>query len=163
MTIYEKYGGFDFFHKCVYGLYLDMFDHPEIAYHFIGVDLVHLSKLQTQFLVRAIGGPDTYQGGDIKLVHRSMQISTFEFTEIANAFRGVFLKAGVEKADVDVIMNFIASHEGDIVTAKTNFMVRIMRPIYKFCWRYLRFLFSKDSSWLRVGRNLVKGKKSRGG
>lgn len=152
MTIYEKYGGFDFFHRCIYGLYLDMFDHPEIAYHFVGVDLERLSKLQTQFLVRAIGGPDQYQGGPIKEVHLKMKITPFEFNQIAIAFRGVFEKAGVVKEDVDTIMTFIASHQSEIVTAKSNRIDRFMRPIYRFCRRYLRWLFPKDSSWMRAGR-----------
>ena len=49
MTIYEKYSGYEFFHNYIYGLYLDMFDHPEISIKFVGVDIERLSKHQTQF------------------------------------------------------------------------------------------------------------------
>jgi hemoglobin len=76
-SIYAKYGGYDFFHKCIYDLYLDMFDHPEISYHFVGVDIERLSKFQALFLTRAIGGPDVYKGGIIKDVHGHMGITPY--------------------------------------------------------------------------------------
>lgn len=145
MTIYDKYGGFDFFHDCIYGLYLDMFDHPEIAYHFLGVDLERLSRLQAQFLVRAIGGPDLYEGGKIASVHRHMGITPFEFNEIAQAFRGVFLSKGVSEQDTDVIMKFVASFQGQVVTAETSLIDRVMRPFYRFVRKYLRPFFSKKN------------------
>jgi hemoglobin len=139
-TIYDKYGGYDFFHKCIYGLYLEMFDHPEISYHFIGVDIERLSKHQTQFLVRAIGGPVLYEGGPIKEVHALKNISEYEFAEIAKAFRDVFLKHGVQEADVYFIMNFVASFKPQIVTCKVSKMDLFMIPIYRFFKRIVKFL-----------------------
>jgi hemoglobin len=130
-NIYEKYGGYDFFHCCIYDLYLSMFEHPEISYHFVGVDIERLSKHQTQFLVCAIGGPELYQGGPIKEVHQHMQITPYEFKEIAKAFRNVFVQNGVETADVDIIMNFVTSHQFDVVTAKSNPVDRFMKSIYR--------------------------------
>lgn len=53
MTIYEKHGGFDFFHKIIYELYLEFFDHLEISFHFFGVDLLTLSHRQAEFLCEA--------------------------------------------------------------------------------------------------------------
>lgn len=136
VSIYEKYGGFDFFHKCIYGLYLDMFDHPEISYHFIGVDIERLSLHQTQFLVRAIGGPDNYQGRPLWDVHKSKEISDFQFQEIAKAFRQVFIDHGVSSEDADFIMNFVASHKKEVVTKKKTAIDRFMIPIYQFFDRF---------------------------
>ena len=132
VTIYEKYGGYDFFHRCIYGLYLSMFEHPEISYHFIGVDIELLSKLQTQFLVRAIGGPDIYEGRPIKVVHMPKNISDYEFVEIAKAFRQVFIKHGVEQNDVDFIMKFVASFESQVVSVKINRMDKFVLTIIHF-------------------------------
>jgi hemoglobin len=139
-TIYDKYGGHAFFKDCIYSLYLDMFDHPEISYHFVGVDIEILAKHQTEFLIRAIGGPDIYQGRPIKDVHRHLDITAFQFNEIAKAFRQVFLDKGIAPHDVNYIMNFIAGHESDIVTEKTSFIDRIMRPIYRFFKKLKRAL-----------------------
>ncbi|MBC7539402.1 MAG: group 1 truncated hemoglobin [Bacteriovorax sp.] len=140
-AIYDKYGGYNFFHRCIYDLYLEMFDHPEIAYHFVGVNIEKLSRLQTQFLVRAIGGPDLYEGKVIKNVHAHMEITPYEFKEIAKSFRNVFIKNGVEKADVDIIMSFVASHSPDIVTVKTTFISRLMKNIYRWFDRIKKALF----------------------
>lgn len=139
VTIYQKYGGHDFFKDCIYSLYLDMFDHPEISYHFIGVDIEILANHQTQFLIRAIGGPDIYKGRPIRDVHRHLDITHFQFNEIAKAFRKVFLDKGVDPHDVNYIMNFIAGHQSDIVTEKTTWIDQIMRPVYRF----FRKLFKK--------------------
>lgn len=151
-SIYEKYGGYDFFHDSIYGLYLDMFDHPEISYHFLGVDIQRLSRLQTQYLIRAIGGPDQYEGGPIQDVHKHMEITPFQFQEIAKSFRAVFLKKGVSVQDTDFIMQFIAGHEKQIVTAKTSLMDQLMRPIYKFIHKVFGGFLSKSNSWNRSGK-----------
>lgn len=141
VSIYDKYGGWDFFHKCIYGLYLDMFDHPEISYHFVGVDIQLLSKLQTQFLVRAIGGPQVYDGRPIKQIHFPKNISEYEFNEIAKAFHDVFIKHGVSEQDADFIMKFVASFKNDVVTTKLNAVDRFMIPIYNFLKKYFNINF----------------------
>lgn len=140
MNLYEKYGGWDFFHRCIYDLYLDMFDRPEISYHFLGVDIETLSKHQTQFLVRAIGGPKVYQGKPIHEVHMSKEISLYQFKEIASAFKEVFIKNGVSKKDAETIMKFVASFENQVVTCKKSRIDRIMIPIYRF-WKKLKKIF----------------------
>lgn len=151
-SIYEKYGGYDFFHDSIYGLYLDMFDHPEISYHFIGVDIARLSRLQTQYLIRAIGGPDLYEGKPLIEVHKNMAITPFQFQEIAKSFQQVFLNKGVSMEDTTFIMKFVAGHEKEIVTAKSSFMDRLMRPVYKFLHKYFGKFLSKHNSWNRSGK-----------
>jgi len=131
-TIYDKYGGHDFFKDCIYSLYLDMFDHPEISYHFVGVDIQVLSQNQTAYLIRAIGGPDLYKGRPLTEVHKHLDITTYQFKEIAKAFRQVFIDKGVSKEDADVIMKFVSGHEKAIVTRKTSWIDRVMKPIYRF-------------------------------
>lgn len=152
INLYDKYGGYDFYHGCIYGLYLDMFDHPEIAYHFVGVDIERLSHLQCQYLTSAIGGPDIYEGADVKFVHQQMDITPFQFSEIALAFRNVFIEKGITPEDADIIMQFISSHEKTIVTAKTSWIDRIMRPIYRFFKKKFAKYLSKKNSWIRSGK-----------
>lgn len=151
-SIYEKYGGFDFFHDCIYELYVDMFDHPEISYHFLGVNINKLVIAQTHYLIRSIGGPDLYKGRSIKKVHRNMGITEFQFLEIACAFREVFLSKGMAPEDVEIIMKFIASHQKRVVTAKNSPIDNVMRPVYRFVRRYLGKYLSRENSWSRSGK-----------
>jgi hemoglobin len=130
-NLYEKYG-FDKFHYCILQLYLDLYDHPEIAYHFIGVDLKKLALHQAEFLCSHIGGPThMYKGQELSFVHENMDITPFQFREIAKVFKKIFLENDIDKSDVKTIMEFIAQQRKGIVTAKWSFMDFIMIPIYK--------------------------------
>lgn len=134
-TIYDRYGGYNFFHECIYQLYREMYDHPEISYHFVGVDIDVLSKHQTQYLIRNIGGPKIYGGKPIKWVHRNMDITDFQFDEIAKAFAKAFRDKGMAEEDVKTIIKFVASRRQDVVTAEWVLIDKIMAPIY---WTYDR-------------------------
>ncbi len=131
ITIYEKNGGFEFFHKIIYELYLELFDHLEISYHFFGVDMLTLSQRQAEFLCEAIGGPPMYKGGNIAIVHKRMRITEYEFDTVAKRFGEIFKRNGLTDDEVDYIMDFVRSKKSVIVTAKNTPMDRIMRFIYK--------------------------------
>lgn len=140
LTIYEKYGGFDFFHKIIYELYLELFDHLEISYHFFGVDMLELSRRQAEFLCEAIGGPKMYKGGDIAIVHKRLSITEYEFDTVAKRFAEIFQKNGLLDNEVDFIMNFVRSKKSMIVTAKNSPIDRIMRYFYKNIKKLKMFL-----------------------
>lgn len=158
VTLYEKYGGFEFWHECIYGLYLDMFDHPEISFHFLGVDMEWLSRRQAEFLVGHIGGPQLYDGPPIAKVHKYMGVTSFQFDEIAKSFADVFLKKGVSEDDVKEIMTWIASFKSDVVTEKTSLIDQMMIPIYRFMAKNLIGVFGKKNSWVRSGKIFNKAK-----
>lgn len=151
-TLYEKYGGFEFWHECIYGLYLDMFDHPEISYHFLGVDMEWLSRRQAEYLVSHIGGPDLYDGPPISVVHKHMGITPFQFDEIAKSFADVFKKKGVEEKDVIEIMGWISSFKSGVVTEKTSTIDQIMIPVYRFISKNFSKYLGKKNSWIRSGK-----------
>lgn len=78
-----------------------------------------MAKHQTQFLVRAIGGPQIYEGRPIQ---------------------EVFINNGVTQEDADSIMKFVASFEAQVVTRKITTIDRIMIPIYRSLYKIRRFL-----------------------
>lgn len=143
-NIYSKYGGFDFWHDCIYELYLKLLDHPELSYHFINLDIEKLSSLQTQYLVRYIGGPHRYDGRPIQRVYENLDITSFQFEEIVKAFSEVFRSKGVEERDIKSIIRFIKGHKRAIVTAKWNIMDIIMRPIYAlYDWYQIKVVLNR--------------------
>lgn len=139
ITIYEKYGGFDFFHNIIYQLYIELFDHIEISYHFFGVDLQKLSLLQAQFLCEAIGGPKMYQGGNIQVVHKHMKVTEYEFETVLERFEEIFERNGLDKDEVKFIGSFIRSNKAMIVTSKNSLIDRIARFFYKRIFRIEKF------------------------
>lgn len=140
ITIYEKYGGFDFFHKIIYQLYIELFDHLEISYHFFGVDLQKLSLLQAQFLCEAIGGPKMYQGGNIQVVHKHMKVTDYEYETVVKRFEEIFERNGLDKDEVKFIGAFIRSNKNQIVTSKNTWIDRIARYFYKRIFRFKQFM-----------------------
>lgn len=131
ITIYEKYGGFDFFHKIIYELYLELFDHIEISYHFIGVDMIRLSRMRAQYLCEAIGGPPMYEGGNITAVHKDLKVTEYEFDIVAKRFAEIFKQNGLEDDEIKFIMKFIGSKKSVIVTAKNTLIDRIVKYFTK--------------------------------
>lgn len=131
MNIYDKYGGYDFFHKIIYELYLELFDHLEVSYHFIGVDIERLSNLQAQYLCEAIGGPPMYKGRDITKVHKYLRVTDYEFETVAKRFSEIFKSNGLTNDEIEFIMAFIKSKQTCVVTAKNTLIDRVMRFLYK--------------------------------
>ena len=132
MTIYEKYGGYDTIYNAIFDLYEQMCDHPEIAQHFIGVNLERLITLQTQFVSKALGGPVEYKGRPIGRAHAPLHITDFQYDEISKCFTRIFTKHGFENEDLLVIKNLLFDLRKEIVTSKTNILDIIFKPIYKF-------------------------------
>jgi truncated hemoglobin YjbI len=143
ISIYARYGDFVFWHGFIYDLYLELFDHPEVSYHFLGVNLLRLSELQTQFLIEHIGGPKVFEGRSIKKVHRDMDITNYQFQVVAKRFEGVFLDNGISKKDTAVIMKFIAANKKDIVTSDWSPIDCVMMPIYNLFKNLKQALFFK--------------------
>ena len=144
VTIYEKYGGFEFFHKIIYELYLELFDHLEISYHFIGVDIERLSLRQTEFLCEAIGGPKMYKGQEITIVHKFMRVTEYEFETVAKRFAEIFKYNGLSDEEVIFIMTFIGSKKAVIVTSRNTPFDKLMRELYIFIKKIklkIKFLF----------------------
>lgn len=139
ISIYEKYGGFDFFHNIIYQLYIELFDHIEISYHFFGVNLQKLSLLQAQFLCEAIGGPKMYKGGNIQAVHKYMKVTEYEFETVVKRFEEIFEKNGLDKDEVKFIGTFIRSNKAHIVTSKNTWIDRIARYFYKRITKFKTF------------------------
>lgn len=139
ITIYEKYGGFDFFHKIIYELYLELFDRIEISHHFIGVDMIRLSRMQAQYLCEAIGGPPMYQGGNIMAVHKDLKVTEYEFDVVAKRFAEIFKSNGLEEDEIKFIMRFIGSKKSVIVTAKNTLIDRIVKYLTKRIKRFMDF------------------------
>ncbi len=80
-----------------------------------GLDVVHLKKQVTAFIVQATGGPSEYKGRDMKTAHVGMKITAAEFGAIAGDLAATLDKFKVPKAEKDELMAIAASTQKDIV------------------------------------------------
>lgn len=119
-------------YKVVINLYEELCDHPEIAQHFIGVDIERLTKLQTQFVAKALGFNIDYTGRPLKRAHAPLKITPFEYQEVSKIFAKLFVKHGFSEEDSKKVQQLLVQLQPAIVTSKYNLIDLIMKPFYKF-------------------------------
>lgn len=129
-SIYERHGGYNTIYKIVFELYQELCDHPEIAQHFIGIDLERLIKLQTQYVSSALGGEIEYKGRPLYRAHHHMLITPFQYKEVLKTFLGIFKKHGFSDEELKVIKELLENEQAKIVTGKWSLIDSIVKPFY---------------------------------
>ncbi len=79
-----------------------------------------LKKHLTQFLCAATGGPQIYEGRDMKTVHEGMQISEAEFGAIAADLKASLITFNVPEKEQDEVIAIVATTQGSIVEAPAS-------------------------------------------
>jgi hemoglobin len=137
-----KHRDFDFIYAIVVELYKDLCDHPEIAQHFIGIDLDRLIRLQTQFITKSIGGEVLYTGRPLKRAHVNLSITKFQYAIVKQRFLDIFKEKGFIPIELKFIEKLLNETEKVVVTSKFNFLDFILRPFYSLI-NYLEDILRK--------------------
>ena len=116
-TLFDKYGGFDTFSAVVKSFYQKVLDSDQVEHYFHGINMERLMTHQTNFISKVLGGPDRYEGLDMKQAHAKLNITLPDFNEVAELLEEVLEEAGVEAVDVKTILSAVASLQDQIVTA----------------------------------------------
>ena len=74
-----------------------------------------LKKHLTQFICSATGGPQAYEGKDMKTAHEGMQIAESEFGAIAADLRASLTSFNVPQKEQDELIGIVATTQGSIV------------------------------------------------
>lgn len=90
---------------------------PQLAPFFEGVDIDRLREHMSDILSMIIGGPDLYQGRDLKEAHAAYKIRMDDFNRVAAHLAASLSIAGVEDEDVTKIMAEVAKSAPLVVTA----------------------------------------------
>lgn len=114
-TLFDKYGGFDTFSAVVTSFYQKVLGSDQVAHYFSGVKMERLIRHQTNFLSKVLGGPDRYEGRDLKTVHASLNITAPDFNEVADLLEETLVEASVEEDDIATILIAFASFQDEIV------------------------------------------------
>ena len=80
-TLYEKLGGLPAITSVVDKFYDYMLVDPITAPFFTKTDMVKQRARQTQFITLVTGGPNIYEGGDMRTAHKNMAITNEVFDE----------------------------------------------------------------------------------
>ena len=83
----------------------------------------NVARLKTrlvQFLGTATGGPQRYEGEDMRTAHRGMQISSAEFTAFVKGFQASLEHAGVKAKERKELLEIVESARGTVVEERAK-------------------------------------------
>ncbi|MFT7665487.1 MAG: hemoglobin [Planctomycetota bacterium] len=114
-SIYEKIGGAANVSNVVTDFYERLLADKSVSDYFADVDIPELISHQTNFVSRALGGPEIYEGRDLSQAHAGRGITSAIFATVVQHLKDSLLDAGVSEEDTKVVTELVASLEGQIV------------------------------------------------
>ena len=117
-TIFERYGGFAKISRIVSSFYDRVLDSPILEPYFSEVDMRRLIDHQTKFMAQAMGGPASYTNQQLEKVHSHLQITSDAFEEMHALLRETLEDFGVERDDVEAVIDEIVARRNLIVTKR---------------------------------------------
>ena len=117
MSIYEKLGGADALRTAVVTFYDRVVANPELAHYFEQVDLSRLRGHQQSFLISALGGPDYYDGRDLRSAHRGLGVSDGAFDRIVEHLRDSLDVVGVDPNVIAEVLGHVEARRSEVVAS----------------------------------------------
>jgi len=106
MTLYERLGGAPAIQAVVDGMYMKIFNDPDLEDFFRKTDKAHQKQMQAQFLTYALGGASVYHGKNMKDAHKGIGIHNKEFDLVCSHVVNTMKELGVSEE----LINETASH-----------------------------------------------------
>ena len=114
-TLYQRLGGAE----RIAAIIEDAIDrhavNPALAPRFRGKDLPHLKRLGTQFFCAGAGGPQRYEGRDLRAAHAGMNISAEELVATMDDIVAALNAHGAGPGEVSEVVGILYSLKGDVM------------------------------------------------
>jgi hemoglobin len=116
-NLYERLGGQGGIEALVDALLVNIGADNRIKQYFNNLDQVRFKTNNVAFLCEKTGGPCTYTGGEIKRVHKSLQVTSEDFSAMMETIGKTLDEKSVAEADKKELMDLMASFKADIVSS----------------------------------------------
>lgn len=116
MNIYDAIGGEPALVAVVDDFYVRVLADPQLSGFFAGANMPKLKGRQVEFFAAVLGGPDVYQGADMRQVHLGRGISQADFDKVALHLTTALAAAGVPTETIAQIAQAVTPLAGDIVS-----------------------------------------------
>ena len=116
VNIYEAIGGEPALVAVVDDFYDRVLADPQLSGFFAGANLTKLKGKQVEFFATALGGPQVYQGVNMRQAHAGRGISQADFDKVAYHLTNSLAAAGVPGGLVEQIAAAITPLADDIVS-----------------------------------------------
>ena len=118
MSSYESLGGETFLPEAVKIFYEKLRSDPIVGEFFEGADMAKLTTHQRMFLTAALGGPDAYEGRDMRAAHAHLAISDTDFDLFLDHLSETLTELGTEQERIAEVLDALAPLRLEIVTAQ---------------------------------------------
>lgn len=88
---------------------------PLLAARFRGKDMPRLKQLGTQFFCMGSGGPQKYEGRDLRAAHTGMNASEQELVAAIDDFVAALQSQGIGQAEVNEVVGILYSLKGEVL------------------------------------------------
>jgi hemoglobin len=118
MSLFEDLGGDDAIKAALDHFYGKVLADDRISRFFEGIDVDEVKAKQADFLAMAFGGPNRYDGRDLRAAHarpraRGLEDSSFEV--FMGHFRDTLEELGVDRGRVDEVMTIAYTGKDDVL------------------------------------------------
>lgn len=114
-TLYERIGGEPAVSAAVSLFYGKVMGDPELRPFFEGSRIPRLIRRQAQFFTQALGGPEVYQGANMKAAHRKFPIQSKHFQKVVEHLSATLADLKVSKSVSREVLELLAPLASDIV------------------------------------------------
>jgi hemoglobin len=118
MSLYEQLGGSPAIEAALDRFYEKVMADERMRPYFDGTNLAHLKKRQAAFLAMAFGGPNHYQGRDLRTAHaaaRRQGLDEDVFELFMSRFRTTLEELGVAEEHVSDVMTIAYSGKEEVL------------------------------------------------
>ncbi len=88
---------------------------PLLAPRFAGKDLAHAKRMGAQFCCMGTGGPQGYEGRDMRTAHAGMNINEQELIATIDDFVAAMQRQGVGATEVNEVVAILYSLKGEVL------------------------------------------------
>jgi hemoglobin len=116
--LFERLGGQEGIEAVVDALLVNIGADTRLKQYFNNLDQVRFKTNNVAFLCEKTGGPCSYTGGEIKRVHKSLQVTSEDFDAMMEDMGKTLDEKGVAEANKKELMDIMTSFKGDIVSSR---------------------------------------------
>jgi hemoglobin len=117
-SLFERLGGQEGLEAVVDALLVNIGADSRIKHYFNNLNQIRFKANNVAFLCEKTGGPCSYTGGEIKKVHKSLQVTSEDFDAMMEDIGKTLDEKGVAEADKKELMDIMASSKADIVSSR---------------------------------------------
>lgn len=117
MAIYDELGGGSLVDEAVEAFYARLRADPVLAGFFESADAAQLETHQRMFITAALGGPDAYEGRDMRAAHAHLPITDRDFDLFLEHLATTLAELGAPPGRIAAAMDALAPLRVEIVSA----------------------------------------------